>query len=42
MILKKEKNVRDAYNLKLKREEQERQENEKKIFEKCKTNIFIY
>ena len=41
LILKKEKNAKDAYNRKLLREEQEREENEKKILEKCKLNKFL-
>ena len=36
IILKKEKSARDTYNRKLKRDEQEREENEKKILAKCK------
>jgi hypothetical protein len=36
IILRKETNARDTYNRKLIRDEQEREENEKKIMEKCK------
>jgi ribosomal protein L16 Arg81 hydroxylase len=39
IILKKEKSARDTYNRKLKKDEQEREENEKKILAKCK---YIY
>ena len=35
LIMKKEKNVRDAYNKKLIRDELEREKNEKKILQKC-------
>ena len=36
IILKKEQSARDTYNRKLKMDEQEREENEKKILSKCK------
>ena len=36
IILRKETNARDTYNRKLIRDEQEREENEKKILAKCK------
>ena len=39
IILKKEKSARDTYNRKLRMDDLEREENEKKIFAKCK--LFI-
>ena len=45
IILKKEQSARDTYNRKLKMDEQEREENEKKILSKCKKikyNIINY
>ena len=42
IILQKEKSARDTYNRKLKMDEQEREENERKILAKCKIYIIIY
>ena len=43
IILKKEKSARDTYNRKLKKDEQEREENERKILAKCKyIDIFYF
>ena len=39
IIIKKEKSARETYNRKLKMEEEEREENERKLLEKCKKII---